>query len=265
MVVDEYSRYTWVFLLKSKSETAGELIAFITEMDRLNGNVVKQLRSDHGTEFRNRTLENFCVEKGISQNFSSVMTPEQNGVAERRNRTLIEAARTMLLESGLSKGFWTEAIRTACYTQNRTTIVNRHNKTSFELFTERKPTVKYFHIFGCQCFILNQRDHLGKFDAKADRGIFVGYSLISAAYRVYNLKRKVIEESIHVTFEDSVEGVLSDSVPDNESFDFEELSHFPPGEPSVEPDCDNSDDSSEELAYHQTSIPSTSSNPPNMS
>ena len=198
VIVDEYTRYTWVFMLRAKSETAGEIIAFINEMDRLNGNVVKQLRSDHGTEFRNRALVDYCRDKGISQNFSAVMTPEQNGVAERRNRTLIEAARTMLVGSGLSKGFWTEAVKTACYTQNRTTIVKRLNKTSYELLTKRKPKVSYFQIFGCPCFILNQKDHLGKFDAKADDGYFVGYSLISAAFRVYNLRTRIIEETIHV-------------------------------------------------------------------
>ena len=148
VIVDEYTRYTWVFMLRAKSETAGEIIAFINEMDRLNGNVVKQLRSDHGTEFRNRALVDYCRDKGISQNFSAVMTPEQNGVAERRNRTLIEASRTMLVGSGLGKGFWPEAVRTACYTQNRTTIVKRLNKTLYELLTKRKPKVSYFQIFG---------------------------------------------------------------------------------------------------------------------
>ena len=178
----------------------------VRKMDRLLGvGAVKQLRSDHGTEFRNSTLVNFCADLGVSQNFSAVRTPEQNGVAERRNRTLIEAARTMLVGSGLRKGFWTEAIAAACYTQNRSIIVKHRNKTPYELFHGRKPRVSHFRVFGSPCFVLNQRDALGKFDAKSDDATFVGYSDISAAYRVYNLRRLVVEESAIVTFNEQAE------------------------------------------------------------
>ncbi|GKD07637.1 retrovirus-related pol polyprotein from transposon TNT 1-94 [Tanacetum coccineum] len=133
-------------------------------------------RNDNGTEFRNHKLESFCDEKGISQNFSSPYTPEQNGVAERRNKTLIKAARTMLHGLVLSKHFWTNAVRIACYTQNRPIIVKRHDKTSYEIFRERIPYISYFHVFGCPVFIHNYKDHLGKFNAKADDGYFLGYS-----------------------------------------------------------------------------------------
>ncbi|GJZ32810.1 retrovirus-related pol polyprotein from transposon TNT 1-94 [Tanacetum coccineum] len=126
---------------------------------------------------------------GISQNFSSPYTPEQNGVAERKNRTLIEAARTMLNGSVLSKHFWTEVVRIACYTQNRSIIVKRHDKTPYEIFRERIPDISYFHVFGCPVFIHNHKDHLGKFDAKADDGYFLGYSFVSKAFRVFNTRR----------------------------------------------------------------------------
>ncbi|GJX40438.1 retrovirus-related pol polyprotein from transposon TNT 1-94, partial [Tanacetum coccineum] len=91
-------------------------------------------------------------------------------VTERRNRTLIEAARTMLNGSVLSKHFWTDVVRTVCYTQNRSIIVKRHDKTSYEIFRERIPNISYFPVFGCLVFIHNHKDHLGKFDAKADDG-----------------------------------------------------------------------------------------------
>ncbi|GKA69049.1 retrovirus-related pol polyprotein from transposon TNT 1-94, partial [Tanacetum coccineum] len=129
---------------------------------------VKQIRTDNGTEFRNHELESFCDEKGISQNFSSPYTPEQNGVAERKNITLIEATRTMLNGSVLSKHFWTEAVRIACYTQNKSIIIKRHDMTPYEIFRERIPNISYFHVFGCPVFIHNHKDHLGKFDVKAD-------------------------------------------------------------------------------------------------
>ncbi|KAJ9550966.1 hypothetical protein OSB04_015011 [Centaurea solstitialis] len=183
VIVDEYSRYTWVFFLRSKSDAPEEIILFVRKMEKLNNLSVRSIRSDHGTEFKNSTLETFFDRKGISQNFSSVRTPQQNGVAERRNRTLIEAARSMLSEANLATQFWAEAVNTACYTQNRSLIVKRFKRTPYELFRNRKPSIEHLHIFGCVCYILNNKDNLGKFDSKSDDGIFLGYSSISKTYR----------------------------------------------------------------------------------
>ncbi|KAJ9546782.1 hypothetical protein OSB04_019325 [Centaurea solstitialis] len=203
VIVDEYSRYTWVFFLRSKSDAPEEIILFVRKMERLNNLTVRSIRSDHGTEFKNSTLETFFEHKGISQNFSSVRTPQQNGVAERRNRTLIEAARSMLSEANLATQFWAEAVNTACYTQNRSLIVKRFRRTAYELFRNRKPSIEHLHIFGCVCYILNNKDNLGKFDSKSDDGIFLGYSSISKTYRVFNKRRQAIEETIHVKFDES--------------------------------------------------------------
>ncbi|GKC50013.1 retrovirus-related pol polyprotein from transposon TNT 1-94 [Tanacetum coccineum] len=126
---------------------------------------------------------------------------------ERRNRTLIEAARTMLNRSIVSKHFWTDAVRIACYTQNRSIIVKRHDKTPNEIFRERIPDISYFYVFGCPVFIHNHKDHLGKLDAKADDGYFLGYSSVSKAFRVYNTKRQQIEETYHVTFDESMDAI----------------------------------------------------------
>src|ERR1043166_4520258 len=145
VIVDEYSRHTWTFFLRSKSDADEEIIKFIKRMENLNSIRVKELRSDHGIEFRNHTLDSFCADQGISQNFSSVRTPEQNGVAERRNRTLIEAARTMLSESNLPSKFWAETVNTACHTQNRCIIVKRHDKTAYEVLRGKKPQIGYFN------------------------------------------------------------------------------------------------------------------------
>ena len=125
--------------LRKKSQAADEIISFINQNEVLYSLKVRQLRSDHGTEFRNSTLEDFCDSKGITQNFSAVRTPQQNGVAERRNRTLIEAGRTMVVDAGLPLSFWAEAVNTACYTQNRSIIVKRHGKTSYEMLKGRRP------------------------------------------------------------------------------------------------------------------------------
>ncbi|GJU55413.1 retrovirus-related pol polyprotein from transposon TNT 1-94 [Tanacetum coccineum] len=124
---------------------------------------------------RNNILVNFCDEKEISQNFSYPYTPEQNGAVERKNRTLIEAARTMLSGSIFSKQYWTEAVATACYTQNRSTIVKRHLKTPYEIFRKRIPNINFLHVFGYPVYIHNHKDHQGKFDEKADDGYLLGY------------------------------------------------------------------------------------------
>nr|KAJ0204599.1 hypothetical protein LSAT_V11C500239050 [Lactuca sativa] len=169
VVVDEFTRFTWVIFLKKKSQDAQEIISLIRKTETLTGLKVKQLRSDHGTEFRNSTLEEFCDHKGIGQNFSAPRTPQQNGVAERRNRTLIEAGRTLMIHAGLPMSFWAEAVNTACFTQNRSLIHRIHRKTPYEMLKDRKPDVSFFHVFGCLCYILNQRDPRSKFEPKADK------------------------------------------------------------------------------------------------
>ena len=118
-----------------------------------------------------------------------------------RNRTLEEMARSMLCENNLPKYFWAEAINTSCYIINRAIIRAILKKTLYEPFRERKPNISYFHPFGCKCFFLNNgKDNLGKFDAKSDESIFLGYSLTSKAFRVFNKRTLVVEESIHVIF-----------------------------------------------------------------
>ncbi|KAI3666992.1 hypothetical protein L6452_42033 [Arctium lappa] len=117
---------------------------------------------------------------------------------------LVEAARTMLSQSELPLFLWAEVVSTACHTQNRSMIHRRFQKTPYELINNRTPTIKYFHVFGCKCFVLNDRESLNKFSAKADEGIFIGYSSTLAAYRVYLKKSKTVIESINVTFDEDM-------------------------------------------------------------
>ncbi|GJZ86511.1 putative ribonuclease H-like domain-containing protein [Tanacetum coccineum] len=145
-------------------------------------------------------MDEFCREKGIKREYSVARTPQQNGVAERKNRTLIEAARTMLADSKLPTTFWAEAVSTACYVQNRVLVVKPHNKTPYELFRGIKPAIGFMKPFGCHVTILNTLDKLGKFDGKSDEGFFVGYSLSSKAFRVYNIRTRKVQENLHVGF-----------------------------------------------------------------
>ncbi|KAI3715191.1 hypothetical protein L6452_22163 [Arctium lappa] len=130
-------------------------------------------------------------------------TPQQKGVVERKNRTLIEATRTMLAVSDLPTKVLAEAVATTCFTQNRATIVIRFKKTSYELINYRKPNVKYFQVFRWRCYTLNDRESLGIFEKKADEEKFIGYSLASKAFRVFNLRTRTIQESINVSFDDT--------------------------------------------------------------
>ncbi|KAL8116646.1 hypothetical protein AgCh_022988 [Apium graveolens] len=117
-------------------------------------NCMKRLRNDNGTEFRNAILTEFCKDKGIVQEFVTARTPQQKGVVERKNRTLVEAARTMLQDSKLPTSFWEEAINTACYTQNRYLINKNIGKSPYSILSKRKPTVKHLHVFGSKCYVL---------------------------------------------------------------------------------------------------------------
>ncbi|GKE62272.1 putative ribonuclease H-like domain-containing protein [Tanacetum coccineum] len=200
VITDDFSRFTWVFFLITKDETSNILMNFIKEIENQVDKKVKVIRSDNEIEFKNKVLDEFCREKGIKREYSVARTLQQNGVAEKRNRTLIEAARTMLADSKLPTKFWAEAVSTACYVHNRVLIVKPHNKTPYELFRDFKPAINFMKPFGCHVTILNTLDHLGKFDGKSDEGYFIGYSLSSKAFRVYNTRTKKVEENLHVRF-----------------------------------------------------------------
>ncbi|GKB94631.1 putative ribonuclease H-like domain-containing protein [Tanacetum coccineum] len=137
VVTDDYSRFSWVFFLVTKDETSGILKSFITRVENIIGQRVKVIRCDNRTEFKNKEMNQFCERKGIKREFSVARTHQQNGVAKRKNRTLIEATRTMLADSKLPTTFWAEAVNTACYVQNRVLVTKLHNKTPYELFLSR--------------------------------------------------------------------------------------------------------------------------------
>ncbi|GJW03752.1 ribonuclease H-like domain-containing protein [Tanacetum coccineum] len=208
VVTYDYSRFTWVLFLATKDETSGILKSFITGIENLVDHKVKVIRCDNGTEFKNREMNQFYKMKGILRQFSVARTPQQNGVAERRNKTLIEAARTMLADSKLPTTFWAEAVNTACYVQNRVLVVKPHNKTPYELFHGRTPTLSFMRPFGCPVTILNTIDHLGKFDGKADEGFFVGYSLNIKAFRVFNSRIRIVKENLHIRFSESTPNIV---------------------------------------------------------
>ncbi|GJU98603.1 putative ribonuclease H-like domain-containing protein [Tanacetum coccineum] len=200
VITDDFNRFSWVFFLRTKDETSGILKDFIRQIENQLNQKVKTIRYDNGIEFKNRDFIEFCGSKGINREYSNARTPQENGVAERKNRIFIEAARTMLADSFLPNTFWAEAVSTACYVFNRVLVTKPQNKTPYELITGKIPIISYIRPFGCHVTILNTIDHLGKFDGKSDEGFLVGYSLQSKAFRVYNLETKRVEENLHITF-----------------------------------------------------------------
>ena len=164
------------------------------------------IRSDNDSEFKNYTLNDFLSDEGIRHQYSAAYTPQQNGVAERKNRTLMDMARTMLAEHKSPYNFWAEAISTACHSANRLYLHKLLNKTPYEILTGNKPNISYFKVFGCKCFYLIKGLRLSKFDSKALEGIFVGYGAGSRTYRIYDKTSGRVIESSSVVFEENDSG-----------------------------------------------------------
>nr|GEU99840.1 hypothetical protein [Tanacetum cinerariifolium] len=201
-VVDDYSRYTWVFFLHSKDEASEVIISFIKKTQVNLQLQVQHVQTDNGTEFKNKTLSKFFDEVGITQQISAARTAQQNGVVERRNRNLVEATRTMLTFANRSLFLWAESIATTCFTQNHSIIHKCFDKTPYELMNKRKPNIKFFHVFGCRCYLLNNYDDVRKLKKKRDIGVFVGYSKESASFIIYNKQTHKIHESVNVNFDE---------------------------------------------------------------
>ncbi|GJV35074.1 putative ribonuclease H-like domain-containing protein [Tanacetum coccineum] len=206
-------------------------VNFKTMNKLVRRNLVKVTRYDNGTEFKNKVMNQFCEMKGIKREFSVARTPQQNRLAEKKNRILIEAAKTMLAYSKLPTTFWAEEVNTACYVQNRVLVIKPHNKTPYELFLGRKHALSVMRLFGCPVTILNTIDHLGKFDGKADEGFFVGYSTNNKAFRVFNSRTRMVEEYLHVKFSEETPNIAGNEP--NWLFDIDALTKSMNYEPVV--------------------------------
>jgi hypothetical protein len=154
-------------------------------------------------KFKNSQIEGFLEEEGIKHEFSSPYTPQQNGVVERKNITLLDMARTMLDEYKTPDQFWAEAINTACYSINRLYLHQIFKKTSYELLTGKKPNVSYFRVFGSKCFIIIKRGRNSKLAHKAVEGFLHGYDSNTRAYRVFNKSIGLVEVSCDIVFDET--------------------------------------------------------------
>nr|GEY94527.1 integrase, catalytic region, zinc finger, CCHC-type, peptidase aspartic, catalytic [Tanacetum cinerariifolium] len=208
VIVDDYSRFTWVKFLTSKDETLEVIIKFITQIQVGLNKIIQYVRTDNGTEFLNHILTEYYERIGIFHQKTVPRTLQQNGVIERQNRTLVEAAWTMIIFSKAPMFLWAEAVATVCYTQNRSLIHTRHHKTSYELVHNKKPDLTFFRVFGALCYPTNDSQDLRKLQPTADTGIFVGYAPSRKGYRIYNKRTRRIIETIHVQFDELTEPMV---------------------------------------------------------
>jgi hypothetical protein len=164
---------------------------------------VKKIRSDNGSEFKNPRVLEYLEEEGIKHEFSTPYTPQQNGVVERKNRTLIDIASTMLGEYKIPEQFWSEAVNIACHAINRLNLHLLLKKTSYKLLTSNKPNISYFRVFGSKCYILVKRGRHSKFAPKVVEGFLLGYDSNTKAYRVFNKSLGLVEVTSDVVFDET--------------------------------------------------------------
>ncbi|WVZ81206.1 hypothetical protein U9M48_028616 [Paspalum notatum var. saurae] len=191
VIVDDFSRFSWVFFMESKDEAFGFVRDLVLRLRNESHRAMRAIHSDNGREFRNSRFENFCRDLGLEHQFSSPYTLPQNGVVERKNRTLVEMARTMLDEHRTLRRFWAKAVNTACYIANRIFLRAFLGKTSYEL------------RFG-RYFVLKKAGRLDKFESRCLDGIFLGYASSSRAFRVWILETKQVVETCEVSFDETM-------------------------------------------------------------
>lgn len=209
-ITDDRSRWGDVYFLKSKDEVPSRMIEFIEKVERQTGSKVKAVQSDNGTEFCNRKLDEYFKKKSIIRRLTVPHTPQQNGVAERRNRTLVESAKYMLMQANLPNSFWAEAINTVNYIRNRCISKSLDAGTPYEIWSGKKPNVKYFRTFGCKVFVTDTTPGKAKFQPRAKEGIFVGYSFESKAYRIWIPAERQTRVSRDVKFLDEFSNIHCD-------------------------------------------------------
>jgi transposase InsO family protein len=203
VIVDDYSYFTCVFFLQDKSEIQEVLKKFLRRTQNEFDARVKKIRSDNGTEFKNTQVYDFLDEEGIKHEFLAPYTPQQNEVVKRKNRTLIEMARTILDEYKTSDWFWAEAINMTCHATNPLYLHKLLTKTSYELLTGNTPNVSYFRVFRSKFYVLHKRSKFSKFTPKVYESFLLGYDSNSRTYRVFNVTTGCVKTRCDAVFDET--------------------------------------------------------------
>ncbi|CAL9028169.1 unnamed protein product, partial [Prunus brigantina] len=198
--IDDFSRKTWVYILKNKSDACYTFKKFMAYVEKQSGEKIKVLRTDRGQEYI--VCDEFLEKNGIKHQLTARYTPQQNGVAERKNRTIMDMVRCMLKLKNLPKYFWAEAVACAVYILNRSPSRSVNGRTPYEVWSGRKPNIQHLRVFGCIAYS-HVPDHIRKkLDEKAEKCIFIGYSTVTKGYKLYNPKTEKVIISRDVTFDE---------------------------------------------------------------
>jgi transposase InsO family protein len=211
--IDDFSRKTWIYFMKTKDEVFSHFRAFKAQVENMTGRKIKVLRTDNGGEFTSTEFIDFCKEAGIKREKTMAYNPQQNGVAERKNRSIISAVKAMMHDQSLPMFLWAEACNTTVYLQNRSPHRILEGKTPEEAFTGSRPEIGHLRIFGCPVYIHIPVEKRTKLHPSGERGILVGYSEDSKAYRVFFPDQRKTVVSRDVKFEENLASRKSQDLP----------------------------------------------------
>ncbi|KAL6286215.1 hypothetical protein ACE6H2_010605 [Prunus campanulata] len=210
--IDDYSRKTWVYFLQEKSEALNAFKHFKAAAENEIEKTIKVLRTDRGGEYNSKAFENFCAIHGVRRQLTAAYTPQQNGVAERKNRTILNMVRSMQTKSCIPKSFWPEAVNWSIHILNRSPTFAVRDLTPEEAWSGRKPAVGYFKVFGCIAYARIPDEKRKKLDDKGEKCVFLGISEVSKAYKLFNPVSKKIIISRDVVFDEEKTWNWSDDV-----------------------------------------------------
>ncbi|KAK8956512.1 hypothetical protein KSP39_PZI000036 [Platanthera zijinensis] len=213
LLVDDYSRFMWIYFLQTKDEAFTIFKQFKTYVENMLDMSIKAFRSDRGGEFMSNEFQKYCKEMGIRRDLTAPYSPQQNGVVERRNRTVMEMARSMMLANQMPKSYWAEAANVAVYILNRTCTKATINTTPYEVLFHKVPSIHHMRIFGCLAYAYTPAHLRDKLDAKSTKYILVGYSEQSKAYRLFNPSTNTFCVSRNVTFNEEATWDWNQSLP----------------------------------------------------
>lgn len=202
LFIDDYTRMAWVTFLQRKAEAFNRFNIFRKMVEKESNFKIKCLRSNKGGEYTSQEFVDYCEEHGLKRQYLASRTPQQNGVAERKNRIVKEMARIVLQDVHLSNTYWKEATHTTIYILNRVQLRVNTKFTPYELWYGRPANVGYLGIFGSKCYIKKDNENISNFESLCDEGIFLGYSTHSKAYKCYNKRFKRVIESANVKIDE---------------------------------------------------------------
>jgi transposase InsO family protein len=204
LIIDDYSRLTWVSFLKEKYEAFENFKVFKALTKNQTGKRLKAVRSDRGGEFSSWKFKEFCDKHGIKREYTIPRTPQQNGVVERQNRWVQQMARSMMNERNIPQKYWVEEIHTTVHILNKSHLTPHSEKTPYELWFGRRASIKDFKVFGGKCYIKNNDENIGKYDDRVDEGIFLGYATNSKSYRYYNKRLHKLVDCIEIKVDEEI-------------------------------------------------------------